>query len=167
MFEVGPRCGFCSDHCAAAQASTSEAPAERLSSAARWAHPFVCYLNPGFGEIQSWLNNKSIWEDKEHLGNGFSLPVWHGRFIPPFLWAQNAFVIFSLGLDPDGRKRNKSGRKGNRKENKNRRLLARILLKKLKFRETCTGSGSCCLLNLTARLKIKLNPDFLNTDFLF
>lgn len=40
-----------------------------------WAHPFVCYLNPGFGEIQSWLGNKSIGEDKEHLGNGFSLPV--------------------------------------------------------------------------------------------
>ena len=50
-------------------------PAKRLSSSARWAHPFVCYLNPGFGEIQSWLNHKSIWGDKEHLGNGFSLPV--------------------------------------------------------------------------------------------
>lgn len=73
--QLGPSCGFWSDHCAAAQPSTSEVPAEGFSNAARWAQPFVCYLNPGFGEIQSWLSNKSIWEDKEHLGNGFSLPV--------------------------------------------------------------------------------------------
>lgn len=62
------------DQCASVR-RRFKTPAKRLSHSARWAHPFVCYLNPGFGEIQSWLNNKSIWEDKEHLGNGFSLPV--------------------------------------------------------------------------------------------
>lgn len=41
----------------------------------------ICfYPDPGFGEIQSWLDNKSIWEDKGHLGNGFWQPLWRAEW---------------------------------------------------------------------------------------
>lgn len=39
------------------------------------------------------------------------------------------YFFFPLGPDPDGRKGTREGEKGNRKENENRRLLARIFVK--------------------------------------
>lgn len=41
MLDLGPSCGFCSDHCAAAQPSTSEVPAERLNVHVELIHLFV------------------------------------------------------------------------------------------------------------------------------
>lgn len=48
---------------------------------------FFFHLNPGFREIQSWLSNKSIWEDKRHLGNGFWQSLWHGKKAHPLFLA--------------------------------------------------------------------------------
>lgn len=59
---------------------------------------FFFHLNPGFREIQSWLGNKSIWEDKGHLGNGFWQPLWHGKKGSSSFscFAPNMFVILFL-----------------------------------------------------------------------